>query len=235
MSAFNQARFNAARFNVQSAEVAWATGEAKVSVGFSFAGTTCYAIGSSNVRVLASSLKLDRGRMASGGASEQFTKEAEINGYFWPDAASGTVFTGEINLSQIIEAAGAGKVEVLGDPNLSQIVKTAGSAAVEVLRDLNLSQIVEAAADSGVIFSVSADVINQVEYVCEFPGLTLRPGQVLVIDAGSYNVLLDGENAIHMQQGDWLDSIDRNTQSIVISATGISRVTAEILYTERYL
>ena len=215
MSAYNAARYNLAPFNVQASDACWASGESKVTVGFSFAGTTNYAIGSTNVRILADSLKLDRGRIASGSASEQVSQAAEINGYFWPVAVSESVMEAELNLSQIID--------------------TAGAAAVRTEAELNLSQIVMIGADSGLVVQATADVISLVEHICEFPGLVLRPGQVLVIDAGSYDVLLDGENAIHLQRGDWLDELNRNTQSITISATGISRVTAEILYTERYL
>ena len=113
MSAYNAARYNLAPFNVQTSDACWAAGESKVTVGFSFAGTTNYAIGSTNVRILADSLKLDRGRIASGSASEQISQEAEINGYFWPIAVSGTEVEAEINLSQEIEAHGAAAPERL--------------------------------------------------------------------------------------------------------------------------
>ena len=38
----------------------------------------------------------------------------------------------------------------------------------------------------------------------------LRPGQRLIIDASNYNVLVDGENAIWYQFGDWLDELNCN-------------------------
>lgn len=71
--------------------------------------------------------------------------------------------------------------------------------------------------------------------VCEL-NLRLEPGQRLVIDAANYNVLLDGENAIEVQRGVWLDHLSRNTSSIsVTAASGTVNLSASILYTEQYL
>ncbi len=64
----------------------------------------------------------------------------------------------------------------------------------------------------------------------------LKPGSRLIIDAANYNVLLDGENAIWYQSGDWIDELNRTTTNIAISASsGSAGLTATILYTERYL
>lgn len=66
--------------------------------------------------------------------------------------------------------------------------------------------------------------------------ITLKPGHRLIIDADNYNVLLDGENAIWVQSGDWIDELIRNTTEIKIdAASGAGNITASILYTERFL
>ena len=66
--------------------------------------------------------------------------------------------------------------------------------------------------------------------------LTLMPGQRLIVDASNYNVLLDGENMIHTQEGEWLDEISRETTSITVTAAaGQAGLSANILYTERFL
>lgn len=71
--------------------------------------------------------------------------------------------------------------------------------------------------------------------VCEL-NVTLAPGQRLVVDAINYNVILDGENAIWAQSGAWIDELTRETSSISVTASsGVSNLTASILYTERYL
>lgn len=66
--------------------------------------------------------------------------------------------------------------------------------------------------------------------------VTLKPGQRLIVDSSTYNILLDGENAIEIQSGDWIDELNRETTDIAITAaSGVENLTASILYTERYL
>ena len=73
------------------------------------------------------------------------------------------------------------------------------------------------------------------ETVCDLT-VTLNPGSTIVIDATNYNVLIDGENAIWVQSGEWLDNLNRETMSINIqAASGNDGLAATILYTERYL
>ena len=84
-----------------------------------------------------------------------------------------------------------------------------------------------------VLESASLEVIDTRTCVLT---VTLRPGQKLILDSESYSVLLDGENAIELQSGDWIDELDRETTDIVIeAASGSSNLKASIIYTERYL
>lgn len=84
-----------------------------------------------------------------------------------------------------------------------------------------------------VLSSATADAIEM--KVCVL-NLTLRPGQRLIIDANNYNILLDGENAIYVQSGDWIDELIRNTTAIdITAASGDRNLQASILYTERFL
>ena len=72
-------------------------------------------------------------------------------------------------------------------------------------------------------------------HVCEI-NLTLQPGQRLVVDSGDYYVWLDNEIALDAQRGVWIDDLDRSTTSIsVTAASGVSNLTASILYREQYL
>ena len=71
--------------------------------------------------------------------------------------------------------------------------------------------------------------------VCSI-NITLQPGQRLIVDARDYNVWIDGENALYAQAGAWIDEMTRDTSSISITAaSGVSGLTASILYTEQYL
>lgn len=66
--------------------------------------------------------------------------------------------------------------------------------------------------------------------------VTLKPNQVLIVDANTYNVLLNSQNAIDIQSGDWIDELNRNTVDIKIeAASGSANLDATILYTERFL
>lgn len=237
MSAFNKARYNLARYNVEAGGQTWLQGAAQVTFGFSFAGMTYYGYGNSRVSFVSDDLQADRGRMMRGSTSITFAEtDCSVIGYFNLIVTYINTCTAALNLSQIVSAAGSTIENFDAALNLSQIISADGTGAASYDAErMTLSQNVWSTADFGEVFNATADVMALTEYVCEFPDLILRPGQTLVIDAGTYNVLLDGDNAIHLQQGDWLDSMKRNTQTITISGTGASRLTAEILYTERYL
>ena len=78
-----------------------------------------------------------------------------------------------------------------------------------------------------------ATVVEEIACVLN---LTLQPGEHLIVDANNYNVLVDNENMIHTQEGEWLDELTRDTLSITVTAAeGGAGLTANILYTERYL
>ena len=90
------------------------------------------------------------------------------------------------------------------------------------------------------LISESASLVAIEEQICYIGTpdnpFTLKPGERLVIDAGTYNLLLDGENIIEYHSGEWLDSMNRNTLNIDISASsGLANLTATILYTELFL
>lgn len=64
--------------------------------------------------------------------------------------------------------------------------------------------------------------------------LTIPPGGELRIDSDLFTVLLNGENALHTQSGDWI-SLSRELLRLSIeSATG-GELEGQMIYTERYL
>lgn len=90
-------------------------------------------------------------------------------------------------------------------------------------------------ADGYELVSESASLENITTKVCVL-NATLQPGEILIIDANTYNVLLNQQNAIDIHSGDWIDELNRNTTELKISAaSGVSNLSATILYTERYL
>lgn len=125
---------------------------------------------------------------------------------------------------------------VLADFGISQDVNIAVEFIENITGDLYLSQdvaVYDLSMNELVTASVSVDVIE--ERIC-YLDIVLEPGHKLVIDADTYNVYLDEENAVWVQRGEWLDELSRNTVRIdVIAASGTPNIKASILYTERYL
>lgn len=64
--------------------------------------------------------------------------------------------------------------------------------------------------------------------------LTIPPGGELRIDSGLFTVLLDGENALHTQSGDWIN-ISRDLLRILIESASGGQLQGQLIYTERYL
>lgn len=64
--------------------------------------------------------------------------------------------------------------------------------------------------------------------------IDIPPGSTLVIDSENYVVLLDGEDVIWCQSGEWL-FLNRNTYDVVFDFVGGTETEKKVLYTERWL
>ena len=64
--------------------------------------------------------------------------------------------------------------------------------------------------------------------------VTIPPGGELRIDSDVFLAMLDGENMLYAQSGDWIDVSRELLRLIVESATG-GDLEGQIIYTERYL
>ena len=64
--------------------------------------------------------------------------------------------------------------------------------------------------------------------------LTIPPGGELRIDSELFSVLLNGENALHTQSGDWIN-ISRELLRLIIESASGGRLQGQLIYTERYL
>lgn len=64
--------------------------------------------------------------------------------------------------------------------------------------------------------------------------LTIPPGGELRIDSELFTVLLDGENALHTQSGDWIN-ISRNLLRLIVESASGGQLQGQLIYTERYL
>lgn len=64
--------------------------------------------------------------------------------------------------------------------------------------------------------------------------LTIPPGGELRIDSGLFTVLLDGENALHAQSGDW-PAVSRELLRLTVESASGGGLEGQLIYTERYL
>lgn len=64
--------------------------------------------------------------------------------------------------------------------------------------------------------------------------LTIPPGGELRIDSELFLVLLNGENVLHTQSGDWI-TVSRKLLRLIIESASGGPLRGQLIYTERYL
>ena len=163
--------------------------------------------------------------------------KAEINAYFWRYAESDDLLgIGSVHLSNEARPTAVSNDEINGLFYPSQIAFTDGLSESEINGNLHLSSTVFQQAEMFDLIDALCSAVNLDKKVCTLT-VTLRPGQVMIIDSNIYNVWIDQENAVYVHSGDWLDELNRETQDFVITAASgkLTNIEASILYTERYL
>ncbi len=76
--------------------------------------------------------------------------------------------------------------------------------------------------------------VNVLEKQIARVDVVLRPGEELRIDSSLFNATLNGDNILHLYDGDWIQ-ISRDTVKLTIQTATGGNVTGKLLYTERYL
>ena len=64
--------------------------------------------------------------------------------------------------------------------------------------------------------------------------ITIPPGGELRLDSDIFTAMLDGENVLYAQSGDWINVSRELLRLIVENATG-GALEGQIIYTERFL
>ena len=142
----------------------------------------------------------------------------------------------DVLLSADVFPAVAGEETVAGNNALSADIVTDVTGAETIDAETLLGADILGGLVSGYEFVDESASLENIDVKTCYLTVTLQPNQVLIIDANTYNVLLDGQNAIDIQSGDWIDELNRNTVDIKIeAASGSANLDATILYTERYL
>lgn len=99
----------------------------------------------------------------------------------------------------------------------------AASGSKDLLGDLLAAAVLTTSADPG-IQSKSRAAFQ----------LTVPPGGELRIDSGLFTVLLDGENDLHAQEGDWVE-LSRALVRLTIECAQGGGLEGQLIYQERYL
>ena len=236
--AFNQAPFNQTSFDVGSTGVIWLEMLIQEKIT-AVVGTSqeIYISVPASERMISGGARGGNGIFISGEASEAVS-DAEIIGehstMIGPITAAETVSGEAVCRSNTWLKAVAG-IEIAADVKIGSVICVVGTAAEVITARAYTEKETWLIAAFYELMSGSASLEAVDIEVCEL-NLTLKPGQRLVVDAVNYNVLLDGQNYIWAQSGEWIDELSRDTSSISITAaTGVGNLEASILYTERYL
>lgn len=167
--------------------------------------------------------------------SEEDSLSAEVR-------MSADVETGE-TFSEVLSAAAGGCKNIpvalsSGDTLMAKVY-----SAKNIPAQLSLSDILTAAV-SGVknipgallaseVLTSMLEATSQTVERTTFQ-LTIPPGGELRIDSELFSVLLNGENALHTQSGDWIH-ISRSLLRLVVESASGGGLEGQLIYTERYL
>lgn len=99
--------------------------------------------------------------------------------------------------------------------------------------DIHLSTIAYIAESFSEVLSGHASTVNLSQQTF-IANVTIPAHGRLIIDSNVFNMLLNGQNAIHLQKGDWID-IDRKTIYLDITSGTGGNLSGSIIYQERYL
>ena len=116
----------------------------------------------------------------------------------------------------------AGKVMPFGT-DLSDRMRAAAFASKNILSSLLVSEVATTNASAGTQSTERTTVT-----------ITIPPGGELRIDSDTYRVLLDGENALYAQEGDWI-KLAREVLYLDIETASGGPLEGSITYQERYL
>lgn len=235
--AFNRAKFNHLPFNVQSDMIKYVivSGLEEVDAVIGSA-LNYYPLAIANERVAAESQGM-RGKFIEASGSETIAEnvvEAQMTVIIFPHFDESIME--ETDISAVITPDTPFLELVSGELQKGANIWPDAIADEEItLGECNLGANIYPKLEGYELVSNSASLENVELRTCVLT-LTLAPGQTLIVDAINYNVLLDSQNAIEVQSGDWIDELNRNTTDITITAaSGATNLSASILYTERYL
>lgn len=164
---------------------------------------------------------------------------AELNS----QALGGTAIVLEFNASAELSARAKAGANIPVELDLSE--KLGGSfilgadipmsidAAASLNADAVLGADIVLEGDLTAILSSSASVIDITEEMATI-AVSLAPGDELRIDSENYTVTLNGENILHLQEGDWF-RLSRGLLSITVDSGTAGALSGSLVCEERWL
>ena len=237
--AFNLAQFNLTAYNSGSDNAIWVNAIFSENVT-PVIGTSSeiYLLAFGTEKVLTDGMLLGNGVYISAAGGETVTKDivGGMSSVVLGSVVGYETITEEATAQCLVYPPTVGLEQVTGDLHMGAVIQppnAKGSETVNAIAITDKETYLIASGYELVSASVNLEAVDII--VCEL-NITLKPGQKLVVDANNYNILLDGENAIWAQSGAWIDELTRETTSISVNtSSGVANLSANILYTERYL
>lgn len=136
---------------------------------------------------------------------------------------------GQKNTPAGLEAAGALEASLWGSKDLpfGTALADSLSAGAEGSKD------VHGAMSAFEALTSTLEATSQTTQRAVFQ-LVIPPGGELRVDSELFSVLLNGENALHTQSGDWID-LTRELLNITIESASGGGLEGQLIYTERFL
>lgn len=136
---------------------------------------------------------------------------------------------GQKNMPAALAAADDLTAAVLASKNIPASLELADSLTARTEGSKNIPAPFRASEILTAITEATSQITEQASFQ-----LTIPPGGELRIDSGLFTVLLDGENALHTQSGDWIN-VSRELLRIIIESASGGQLQGQLIYTERYL
>ena len=234
MSAFNTARYNQGRYNLDSLSVFYlVTNLVERITSVTASGAEYMLVPSLSERVV-SETAVAKGFIVTGPGMESVAQETCGNRIFMLTASDSESVSQSGNIAGAYSVKASHMESIAQSSTVAERVGMILSLAEKITQTASTCQKVHVSTDLNEMVDAVADVEATEESVCSI-NVTIPPGSTLIVDAVNYNVYLDGGNIVYAHSGDWLDELNRMTQSIKITGTRAGNLTASILYTERYL
>lgn len=234
--AYNLLQFNQAPYNAQTSHIKYLSVSALEDVD-AVVGSALnfYPLAIGNERVNETS-EIVKCRFISASGTETVVEqviEAQMTVILFPHFEES--ITAETAIAAVIMPLVTGAELVSASDVLDADIYPVIGGEEVIEAETSLGTKIYPIAEGYELVSESASLENIEMKTCVLT-VTLKPGDILIVDANNYNVLLNSENAIDTQSGDWIDDMSRNTTDISITASaGMNNLDATILYTERYL